>query len=130
MTSNPQRDEVIDQKPMADIDHDELKPHLHEGALHATAQEKNMTLLQAIKLYPKAIGWSMVLSTALVMEGYDLLLLSNLYASPSFNRKFGTRGANGVYNVSAPWQSGLSNGARIGEMIGLWINGIVSERYG
>ena len=129
MASNVHRDDVVDQKPMADIDHDELK-HPNDGAFHATTQEKNMTLLQAVKLYPKAIGWSMVLSTALVMEGYDLLLLSNLYASPSFNRKFGTLRPNGTYNVSAPWQSGLSNGARIGEMIGLWINGIVSERYG
>lgn len=129
MTSTIQDDNAVVKKPMADIEHDELK-NPHQGAFHATAQEKNMSLLQAIKLYPKAIGWSMVLSTALVMEGYDLLLLSNLYASPSFNRKFGTLGANGKYNVSAPWQSGLSNGARIGEMIGLWINGIVSERYG
>jgi MFS transporter, SP family, general alpha glucoside:H+ symporter len=32
--------------------------------------------------------------------------------------------------VSAPWQAGLSNGAVVGEIIGLSINGWVSERFG
>jgi len=118
----------IDQKHLGH-DHDENMPS-KDGAHQAMVQEKNMSLWQAVKLYPKAVGWSMVLSTALVMEGYDLLLLSNLYASPQFNSKYGTRGQNGVYTVTAPWQSGLSNGARIGEMLGLWLNGLLAERYG
>jgi len=118
----------IDQKHMG-MDHDETIPS-KDGAHQALIQEKNMSLWQAVKLYPKAVGWSMVLSTALVMEGYDLLLLSNLYASPQFNRKYGTLGKNGTYTVTAPWQSGLSNGARIGEMLGLWLNGLLAERYG
>jgi hypothetical protein len=29
-----------------------------------------MSLWQGIKLYPKAIGWSVILSTAIIMEGY------------------------------------------------------------
>ena len=32
--------------------------------------------------------------------------------------------------VPAPWQAGLSNGANVGEIIGLFINGWVSERFG
>lgn len=118
----------MEEKVEKDVAHEELKPEY--GARNAEAQEKNMTLLEAIKLYPTAIGWSMVLSTALVMEGYDLLLLSNLYASPLFNQKYGVLGDDGEYAVPASWQSGLSNGARCGEMLGLAINGIVSEKYG
>lgn len=118
----------MEDKTANDVDYEERKPEY--GAQNAEAQEKTMTLLQAIKLYPAAIGWSMVLSTALVMEGYDLLLLSNLYASPPFNQKYGVRGSSGDYVVPASWQSGLSNGARCGEMLGLVINGIVSEKYG
>ena len=72
MTSNTARnveanDPAVDQKPIEDVDHHELKHH-EDGAQHATVQEKNMSLLQAVKLYPKAIGWSMVLSTALVSK--------------------------------------------------------------
>jgi len=118
-----------DVKPIESFAHDEMKPST-EGAQHAQDQEKTMSLRQAIKLYPKAIGWSVVLSTALVMEGYDLALLNNLYAHPEFNKKFGVLGSNGDYAVPASWQSGLSNGARCGEMLGLAINGIISERYG
>lgn len=118
----------LEEKTPNEVVHEERKPEY--GAQHAEAQEKSMTLLQAIKLYPTAIGWSMVLSTALVMEGYDLLLLSNLYANPLFNQKYGVRGSNGNHAVTAAWQSGLSNGARCGEMLGLAINGIVSEKYG
>ena len=36
-----------------------------------------MTLWQGIKLYPKAVGWSLLISTCIAMEGYDVCLLSN-----------------------------------------------------
>jgi MFS transporter, SP family, general alpha glucoside:H+ symporter len=100
-------------------------------AKHASDSELQMTLWQAIKLYPKAIAWSLVLSSTLVMEGYDLALLGNLYASPPFNQKYGTYNeATQKWAVSAAWQSGLSNGARAGEIIGLIIAGWTADRYG
>ena len=90
-----------------------------------------MSLLQAIKLYPKAIGWSVLVSSTIIMEGYDLALLGNLYASPAFNKKFGQYdAAAGKYVVSAAWQSGLSNGARAGEIFGLIFAGWTSDRFG
>jgi len=64
------------------------------------------------------------------MEGYDVCLLSNFYGFPQFNEKYGTRQPDGTYQISAAWQSGLSNGANVGEIIGLFINGYVSERFG
>jgi MFS transporter, SP family, general alpha glucoside:H+ symporter len=45
--------------------------------------------VQGIRLYPKAIGWSLLLSTAIIMEGYDTTLLGSFYAFPEFNKKFG-----------------------------------------
>ncbi|KAF2268013.1 putative MFS maltose permease [Lojkania enalia] len=103
----------------------------NDEAQHAANDEKSMSLAQAIKLYPKAVGWSVVLSSALIMEGYDLALLGSLYASPQFNMKYGVQNPEtGNWSVPASWQSALSNGARAGEVIGLLINGVVSERYG
>ncbi|KAB5542841.1 general substrate transporter [Coniochaeta sp. 2T2.1] len=108
--------------------HDEA---LIADAKHAADVEHNMSLMTAIKTYPKAIGWSVLLSSTLIMEGYDLALLGSLYASPVFNKKFGTLNeATGKYAVSAAWQSGLSNGARAGEIIGLIMAGWVADRYG
>ncbi|PNP40339.1 hypothetical protein TGAMA5MH_07666 [Trichoderma gamsii] len=101
-----------------------------EHARAAAAKEQKMTLLQGIKLYPKAIVWSMIISTCIVMEGYDISLVNNFYAFPQFNRKYGELFPDGTYQVPARWQSGLSNGAAVGEIIGLFINGFVSERFG
>jgi SP family general alpha glucoside:H+ symporter-like MFS transporter len=80
----------------------------NEEAQHAAADEKSMTLVQAIKLYPKAVGWSVVLSSALIMEGYDLALLGSLYGSPQFNQKYGVYNATTrKWSVPASWQSAL-----------------------
>lgn len=80
----------------------------NEEAQHAADDEKSMSLFQAIKLYPKAVGWSVVLSSALIMEGYDLALLGSLYGSPEFNRKYGVFNPDtGKYGVRASWQSAL-----------------------
>jgi SP family general alpha glucoside:H+ symporter-like MFS transporter len=80
----------------------------NEEAQHAAADEKSMTLIQAIKLYPKAVGWSVVLSSALIMEGYDLALLGSLYGSPQFNQKYGIYNSKSrKWSVPANWQSAL-----------------------
>ncbi|TIA38333.1 putative MFS alpha-glucoside transporter [Aureobasidium pullulans] len=96
----------------------------------ATEKEHNMTLLQGIRLYPKAVFWSVLISTCIAMEGYDVCLLGAFYAHPKFNEKYGVLLADGTYQVPARWQAGLSNGANVGEIIGLFINGFVSERFG
>ncbi|KAK5942245.1 hypothetical protein PMZ80_004808 [Knufia obscura] len=119
---------VVDHSEQSDI----TKGNgLTEEAKHGLDAEHQMTLGKALKLYPKAIAWSLLLSSTLIMEGYGLALLGNLYASPSFNQKFGTLDEDsGEYSVSAAWQSGLSNGARAGEIFGLILAGWASDRYG
>lgn len=47
----------------------------------ATAKEHNLTLRQSIRAYPKAIMWSILLSSAVIMEGYDTLLVQLLLHS-------------------------------------------------
>ena len=37
-------------------------------AARASDSEKNMSIWQALKLYPKAAGWSIFLSMAIIME--------------------------------------------------------------
>lgn len=103
---------------------------ISDGALAGTNAEKKMGIMEGFRLYPKAVGWSMLLSTAIVMEGYDVVLLGSFYAFPQFQRKYGEMLPDGSYQVPAAWQSGLSNGANVGEILGLFINGIVSEKIG
>jgi SP family general alpha glucoside:H+ symporter-like MFS transporter len=74
---------------------------LIRNAKAATEKEQNMTLLQGIKLYPKAVAWSVLISTCIAMEGYDISLVNNFYGFPQFNKKYGTQLADGSYEVPA-----------------------------
>jgi SP family general alpha glucoside:H+ symporter-like MFS transporter len=76
-------------------------------AKSATDKEHKMTLLQGIKLYPKAVFWSILISTTIAMEGYDVCLVSNFFGFPAFNRKYGQQLANGTYQVPAPVSTDL-----------------------
>ena len=97
-----------------------------------------MGMWEAVKLYPKAVGWSVLASTALVMEvchhvesafkfgcslsvqGYDLVVIGSFYGLDAFQRKYGVplNDGTGKWSITAAWQSGLSNGANVGEIIG------------
>ena len=52
----------------------------HKTAIHrakaATDKEHRMSLWIGIKTYPKAIGWSMIISLCIAMEAFDLCLLN------------------------------------------------------
>lgn len=52
-----------------------------EGARAAAEKERNMTLMQGLRLYPKAVAWSVLISTCIVMEGYDVCLINNFCKS-------------------------------------------------
>lgn len=58
-------------------------------AKKASDEEQKMSLLQGIKLYPKAIAWSILISTCIAMEGYQVALVNNFYGFEPFNRKYG-----------------------------------------
>ena len=100
------------------------------GAKAATENERKMTLLQGVRLYPKAIGWSILISTCIAMEGFDVCLLPNFYNFPRFKEKYGEQLPDGSFEITAPWQAGLQNGSQVGQILGLFINGWVSEWIG
>lgn len=68
--------------------------------------------------------------TISLVEGYDITLTNNFYGFSQFNRKYGEQTADGTYQIPAAWQAGLSNGVVVGEIIGLMLNGWISERFG
>ncbi|KAL2214240.1 putative maltose permease [Sarocladium strictum] len=105
------------------------KRGLHD-AQAAAESERQTTFLQSLKLYPAAVGWSILLSTAIIMEGYDMKLIGSLNAQPAFAKRYGQQIADGKWEIPAGWQAGLSNGATIGSLMGLYLNGHVSERLG
>jgi SP family general alpha glucoside:H+ symporter-like MFS transporter len=101
-----------------------------EDAAKAAEAEQTQGLWKGLKLYKKAAGWSILLSCAIIMEGFDIVLIANLLAVPAFKRRFGNELPDGSYELTAAWQSGLTNGAYVGEILGLMINGWVADRIG
>lgn len=99
-------------------------------AKKATKAEHKMTFLSGVRLYPKAIGWSILLSTTIIMEGYDTTLINSFLAFPVFRRAYGAPSHGSGYQISPAWQGGLTNGATVGEIIGLFFNGLVTDRFG
>lgn len=85
---------------MAERDSGSMTKVIH-NAKAATDKEQKMTLLQGIKLYPKAAGWSVLISTCIAMEGYDISLVNNFYGFPQFRQKYGVQTPKG-YQVPAP----------------------------
>ena len=99
-------------------------------ASQAAQRESKMPLAQCIRLYRKAIVFSMIISGCIIMEGYDVALLQAMFAFRPFQERYGQRQPGGSYELSARWQAGLANGAAVGEILGLFANGIISERIG
>ncbi|KAL5045445.1 hypothetical protein BDW71DRAFT_198197 [Aspergillus fruticulosus] len=116
-----------------------------EQARLATAQEHSLSFREGLRTYRKAVMWSMLFSLAIIMEGYDTTLLQSFFAFPEFVRKYGSpvytstsdaSSSPGLaedvesYELPASWQSALTNGAYIGEILGLFITGLVIENTG
>lgn len=101
-----------------------------KGAQRATDDEHGMTLREGIRKYPKAVFWSILFSTALIMEGFDHAFVSGFFAFPAFQKRYGELQSDGSYQIPADLQSGISNGVNAGEIIGLLINGFVADWIG
>ncbi|KAK2782727.1 hypothetical protein FQN52_000757 [Onygenales sp. PD_12] len=109
---------------MGSFDHDaeDYKPDAKAGeirseALAATAKEHSLDVRTALKLYPKAAAWSFFFSLGVIMTGFDPQIIANLYGVPKFQRDFGYPFEDG-WLISAAWQSGLSMGSPIGQVVG------------
>ena len=93
--------------------------------------------------------------SAIIMEGYDTLLLGQFYAQPAFARvstalgsqveevtqtdappsdylqRFGELNpVKGIYEIPTKWQTSLGVSTQIGNILGLQITGWASERFG
>ncbi|SPO29090.1 related to Maltose permease [Ustilago trichophora] len=128
------QDVVRIQNDEAVLIQNELGPDYEKvlaGAQAAAAhQQQDLGVVAAFRKHWKAALWSLGLSTALVMEGYDVVVINSFYGSNAFIHRFGTVLSNGEKVITAPWQTGLSNSALVGEVMGLLLQGWASDRWG
>ena len=77
----------------------------------------NLGFFGGLKTYPQAAAWSIILSSSIIMEGYDTCLLGAFFAFPPFQEDFGSQLPSGDYQVPAVWQAGLANGAQLSNIM-------------
>ncbi|OBT43083.1 hypothetical protein VE00_05486 [Pseudogymnoascus sp. WSF 3629] len=104
---------------------------LNEYAQTGVTAQHKMGLREAIKNYPWAMFWCLMVSMCVVMEGYDTILIGNFYAYPAFALKYGQYvPGTGNYQLTAAWQSGLGNSSGVGAFFGALINGYLVDILG
>ncbi|KAJ8112129.1 hypothetical protein OPT61_g5437 [Boeremia exigua] len=104
-------------------------------ALRAQAQantniEHSMTLRDAVRMYPKSVLYCVVLSMAIIMEGYQVGLVPSLFAQPAFQRKYGRARPDGSYQLDSRYQSALTAAVQTGSIFGYWLSGLFIEKIG
>ncbi|OCF32008.1 hypothetical protein I317_06706 [Kwoniella heveanensis CBS 569] len=107
-----------------------LDPELVRIGHEVVQKQKSETFLQAWRNHGRAAGWSIFLTSALLMEGFDTAIINSFFALPAFLNSFGVKGKNGKLAIPADYQGGLVNIAYVGQCIGLFLNGWCQERYG
>ncbi|KAH7368721.1 alpha glucoside transporter [Plectosphaerella cucumerina] len=123
---------AVGAEPKTELD---VRPTVSHGEPHdavtAIDNERQMSIRDSFRFWPKAIAFSFVISLAIIMEGYDTNLMSNFYAYPPFRNRFGNEiDADGEKIISAQWQTIISNGTQVGSIIGLILNGWINEYLG
>lgn len=100
-------------------------------ARESSERDHQLTIRQALTKYKKAVMWSMMLSIALIMEGYDVVIITSFYGQSQFQKRFGVVVPGTTSKViTASWQSGLSNSSLVGQLAGLLINAWAQDRFG
>lgn len=127
----PSHVEGIDEGAFTQTEHNDSSKQLRVNADLATEDEHNTTFLDAVKRYPKACAWSAVVSLCIIMDGYDLALMGGLFGFPAFQKAYGHEvGSTGRYTLSAEWQMALGMAVPVGNIVGIAINGHLTDRYG
>ena len=109
---------------------EKMEGSLTKDAARGTEIEHELTFTQAAKKYPGAIGWTVLVCLACVMEGYDTAFIGSLYGEPAFQKHFGQPSPGGGYQVEAKWQTAISLSGSIGIIIGSFLNGWAWEYFG
>jgi SP family general alpha glucoside:H+ symporter-like MFS transporter len=65
-----------------DLSNPEIVELIHH-AQRSDEADRKLTIRQALKKYKKAAFWAMFLSTSLIMEGYDLVMVRSMFQSNS-----------------------------------------------
>ena len=133
--TGPQSAEAKTHHEHIEHEHVGLSEKLQGAQLNLAAKdgadvEHHLSPWAAVKAYPMAIFWAVLVSMTVIMEGYDTILIGNFYAYPTFARKYGTYSKSGGYQLTPAWQAGVGNAAGVGSFFGVLLNGYLVGLFG
>ena len=67
----------------------------------AVRVEHELGFLQAVRLYPKAIGWTAFVSLGIIMLAFDPQVMGNLFSTSYFTKDFGHKFQDGVSYITS-----------------------------
>ncbi|KAF6800132.1 alpha-glucosides permease mph2 3 [Colletotrichum sojae] len=104
---------------------------LNSDAQQATDAEHSFGVWQGLKTYKRAAFWSIVISTTVIMEGYDTTLLGSFYGYPEFRKKYGEwLNDDDEYQISSTWQQRFNCLGALANIIGALLNGWLTPKIG
>ncbi|RYC61164.1 hypothetical protein CHU98_g5047 [Xylaria longipes] len=108
----------------------EIEPSDPLALSEAIQLEHALTFWEAVKLYPTAVGWSAFVSIGVIMLAFDPQIVGNMFAIPQFKKDFGVAHPDGQFVIPARWQTGLSLGNPLGQVVGALFSAYPMELFG
>jgi SP family general alpha glucoside:H+ symporter-like MFS transporter len=65
-----------------------------------------------------------------IMEGYDIVLVTSLFAQPAFAERYGSFSPGSGWQITASWQSALGIAPMVGAILGAFLNGYLALKFG
>ncbi|CAI0653692.1 unnamed protein product [Colletotrichum noveboracense] len=104
---------------------------LNSEAAQATDVEHSFGVWEGLRTYKRAAFWSILISTTVIMEGYDVTLLSSFYGYPAFRLKYGEfLDDEHGYQISSMWQQRFNCLGALANIIGALLNGYLTPKIG
>ncbi|KAF2191520.1 MFS general substrate transporter [Zopfia rhizophila CBS 207.26] len=116
-----------DKTNSPDVKHTEISTPTTTNT-EAEADDK-LTLWQAIKKYRRVVGYTFGLTSAILLYGYDNVIVGTVSGMPGFQEDFG-RKLNGKWILPSAWLALWNLSSPIGAMAGSLFGGWFQDRVG
>ncbi|GME45673.1 hypothetical protein N7529_012055 [Neofusicoccum parvum] len=107
----------------------ELAPAASNLTSTASNADHKETLIQSIRRWPRVTLYCCVLASAILLFGYDLVIVGTVSAMPRFQAEFGQQ-FNGAPIIPSLWLSLWTASSPIGAMLGAWTAGAFQDMRG
>ena len=135
MTTDQKSTDMTTTEQSKDAKADEMTHSVNaetiEHVTPMTNPENDLRLIEAVKLYPKVTAWCLGLTSAILLWGYDNIIVGQITAVPAFQRDFGEWSAEEEeFIFPAMWLGLWSASSNLGSFFGSIAGGFIQDRIG